>query len=183
MNHSPKISVIIPTYNSSETIGETLTSVFNQTFQDFEIILINDGSTDDLNLVLQNFQDRRLKVFNYPNGGLAIARNRGIKQANGKYLAFLDADDLWHEDKLKTHIEALEIAKKTNPKVAVAYSWSYFLDHETQQCFEDDAVAFQGNVLSELLQSNFITSGSNILLSREAVLSTGFFKTLLSFMI
>jgi glycosyltransferase involved in cell wall biosynthesis len=176
MNHSPKISVIIPTYNSSGTIGETLNSVFSQTFKDFEVILINDGSTDDLNLVLQHFQDVRLKVFHYPNGGLAIARNRGIKQANGKYLAFLDADDLWHEDKLKTHVEALEFARKSNSKVAVAYSWSYFLDHETQQCFDDAAVAFQGNVLRELLQSNFITSGSNILVSREAVLSTGFFN-------
>ena len=176
MNNSPKISVIIPTYNSSTTIGETLNSVFNQTFKDFEIILINDGSTDDLNLVLQNFQDVRLKVFNYPNGGLAIARNRGVEQANGKYLAFLDADDLWHEDKLKTHLEALETARRINPKVAVAYSWSYFLDNETQQCFEDDAVSFQGNVLGELLQSNFIASGSNILVSCEAVLSTGFFN-------
>ena len=176
MNHLPKISVIIPTYNSSETIGETLNSVFNQTFKDFEVILINDGSTDDLNLVLQNFQDIRLRVFSYPNGGLAIARNRGIKQANGEYLAFLDADDLWHEDKLKTHFEALEVAKKSNSKVAVAYSWSYFLDHETQQCFDDAAVEFHGNVLSELLQSNFITSGSNILVSCEAVLSTGLFN-------
>ncbi len=176
MNHSPKISVIIPTYNSSETIGETLNSVFNQTFEDFEVILINDGSTDDLNLVLQDFQDTRLKVSNHQNGGLAIARNRGIKQAKGEYLAFLDADDLWHKDKLKTHFEALEVAKKSNPKVAVAYSWSYFLDNETQQCFEDNAVIFQGDVLSELLQSNFITSGSNILVSREAVLYTGFFN-------
>lgn len=175
MNHLPKISIIIPTYNSSQTIGETLSSVFNQTFENFEIILINDGSTDDLNLVLQNFKDRRLKVFNYPNGGLAIARNRGIKKAEGEYLAFLDADDLWHKNKLQTHLDALEFSKKSNPKVAVAYSWSYFLDSETQQCFEDDAVAYQGDVLSELLQSNFITSGSNILVSREAVLSTGFF--------
>jgi hypothetical protein len=176
MNYSPEISVIIPTYNSSQTIAETLNSVLSQTFENFEVIIINDGSTDDLNLVLESFQDVRLKIFHYQNGGLAIARNRGIKQAKGEYLAFLDADDFWDKDKLKTHLQALEIAKKINPKVAVAYSWSYFLDSETQQCFEDTAVSFQGNVLSELLKSNFIASGSNILVSWEAVLATGFFN-------
>lgn len=95
MNYSPKVSVIIPTYNSRNTIGETLQSVFKQTYSDFEILLISDCSTDDLMEVLKDFKDSRLQILHYENGGISAARNRGIDRASGDYLIFLDADDLW----------------------------------------------------------------------------------------
>ena len=172
----PKVSVIIPTYNSSATIGETLESVFRQTYKDFEIILINDGSTDSLMEVLDPIQDNRLKIFNYENSGLSVARNRGINQASGDYLIFLDADDLWTSDKLETHVNALDQAKEINPRVGVVYSWSYYLDDETQSCFTNQPKPYEGDVLAKILESNFITNGSNPMIIRKAIDSVGYFN-------
>jgi len=90
----PKISVIIPAYNAEKTIRETIESVCKQTFSDFELIIINDGSKDKTLEIAQSIKDKRIKVFCYENRGLSTARNRGISKANGEYIAFLDADDL-----------------------------------------------------------------------------------------
>ena len=165
----PKVSVIIPTYNSSRTIGETLQSVFRQTYSDFEILLINDGSTDDLMGVLENFKDSRLQILDYENGGLCVARNRGIDRASGDYLIFLDADDLWSSDKLESHVNALDQAKKANVRAGVVYSWSYFLDDETQSCFINQPKPYEGDVLAKILEGNFLTNGSNPMITREAI--------------
>ena len=173
----PKVSVIILTYNSSRTIGETLQSVINQTYLDFEILLINDGSTDDLMEVLKCFQDSRLQILNYENGGLTAARNRGIDRASGEYLIFLDADDLWSPDKLESHVNALDNAKKTNPRAGVVYSWSYFLDDETNICYVNYPEPYEGNVLPKILETNFITNGSNPMITREAIDSVGYFNS------
>ncbi len=91
----PKISVVVPAYNSQNTISETITSVLQQTFSDFELIVINDGSTDRTLELLSDVKDARLKVYSYPNGGLPTARNRGIVRATGEFISFIDADDLW----------------------------------------------------------------------------------------
>ena len=172
-----KVSVIIPTYNSSRTICETLQSVFSQTYSDFEILLINDGSTDNLMEVLKCFQDSRLQILNYENGGLSVARNRGIDCASGEYLIFLDADDLWSPDKLESHVNALDNAQKTNPKASVVYSWSYFLDNETNISYINYPSHCEGSVLPEILETNFVTSGSNPMITRQAIESVGYFNS------
>jgi glycosyltransferase involved in cell wall biosynthesis len=173
----PKISVIIPTYNSSRTIGETLQSVFRQTYSDFEILLINDGSTDDLMEVLKDFKDSRLQILNYENGGLSVARNRGIDRASGEYLIFLDADDFWSPDKLESHVNALDYAQKTNPKAGVVYSWSYFLDDETNTCYINHPKRYEGAVFPQILENNFLINGSNPMITREAIDSVGYFDS------
>ena len=172
----PKVSVIIPTYNSSTTIGETLQSVFRQTYSDFEILLINDGSTDNLMEALKGFQDSRLHILHYENGGPSVARNRGIDRASGTYLIFLDADDLWTSDKLETHVNALDEARKTNSRAGIVYSWSYFLNDETQSCFINQPKPYEGDVLAKILESNFLTNGSNPMITREAIDSVGYFN-------
>jgi glycosyltransferase involved in cell wall biosynthesis len=172
----PKVSVIIPTYNSSRTIGETLQSVFGQTYSDFEILLINDGSTDNLMEVLKDFKDSRLQILHYKNGGLSAARNRGIDQASGEYLIFLDADDLWSSDKLESHVKALDNTCKTNSRAGIVYSWSYFLDDETSTCYLNHPKSYEGNVLPNILENNFVTSGSNPMITRKAIDSVGYFN-------
>ena len=176
MNNSPEVSVIIPTYNSARTILDTLQSIFQQTHQDFEIILINDGSTDDLIDLLSNIQDPRLKIFNYENEGLFTARNRGIDHASGDYIIFLDADVLWTSDKLESHIYRLKKTRRFNPRAGVVYSLSYFFDDEAQSCFIDQPQFYEGNVLAKILESNFITNGSNSMMTREAIDSVGYFN-------
>ncbi|HXH51326.1 MAG TPA: glycosyltransferase family A protein [Terriglobia bacterium] len=104
-----KVSVIIPAYNTAQYIAETLDSVFAQTFKDYEVIVINDGSPDtpELEKVLQPYRDRIL-YLKQENRGLAGARNTGIRHAQGKYVAFLDSDDCWFPEFLKSQLELLE---------------------------------------------------------------------------
>lgn len=97
----PLISVIIPLYNKDSIIKDTLNSVLLQSFTDYEIIVVNDGSTDTSEKIVARFSDHRIILFNQPNKGAAAARNLGIQKANGKLIAFLDADDYWYPNHLE----------------------------------------------------------------------------------
>ncbi|RCJ37613.1 glycosyl transferase family A [Nostoc punctiforme NIES-2108] len=171
----PKISVIIPAYNAEITIAETIQSVQQQTFTDFELIVINDGSKDRTVELVNSIKDERLQIFSYENGGLPVARNRGISHATGEFIAFLDADDLWTADKLELQLTALE----QNPKAGVAYSWTCFMDVDEQGkplfFLPSPKYSFAGNVYEKLLVSDFIHNGSNTLIRRQALESTGGF--------
>lgn len=101
-------SVVIPLYNKELSIKNTIQSVLNQTFQDFEIVIVNDGSTDNSLQVVQQINDSRIRIINKPNGGVSSARNRGIKESKYKWIAFLDGDDLWLENHLIEYKKALE---------------------------------------------------------------------------
>jgi glycosyltransferase involved in cell wall biosynthesis len=116
---SPKVSVIIPSYNTAPYIGETLDSVFAQTFDDFEVIVVNDGSpdTEALERVLGPYRDSIVYVKK-KNGGLSSARNAGIRVARGQYVALLDSDDVWEPDYLAVQVAALD----ADPSVAVSYA-------------------------------------------------------------
>ncbi len=89
------ISVVIPLYNKEKFIAETIQSVLNQTFKDFELLIVNDGSTDDALKIIKSFNDDRLNIISIENSGVSVARNTGIKNARYHWIAFLDADDWW----------------------------------------------------------------------------------------
>jgi glycosyltransferase involved in cell wall biosynthesis len=89
-------SIVIPLYNKADYILKAVNSALTQTFKDFEIIVVNDGSTDDSVYKIENFKDARLKIINQENAGVSTARNNGVKEANFDYVAFLDADDWWN---------------------------------------------------------------------------------------
>ncbi len=109
--NAPQVSVIIPTYNREETIGRTIRSVLTQTFQDFEIIVVDDGSTDGTRAIVEGFCDPRIRCLRHEqNLGAAAARNTGIRAARGTYLAFLDSDDEWLPEKLSEQISILQSA-------------------------------------------------------------------------
>lgn len=169
----PSISVIIPAYNAQNTIFETISSVLNQTFTDLEIIVIDDGSTDKTCEYVQAIDDERIKLFAYENGGVAKARNLGISHVQGEYIAFLDHDDLWTADKLEAQITAL----RKSPDAGVAYSWTVtmYSEEDPVRYHQPDKIYFEGNVYPQLLLSNFIASGSNILVRTKAVESIGDF--------
>jgi len=94
------ISVVIPLYNKQLSIKSTIQSVLNQTYRDFEIIIVDDGSTDDSAKVVENISDNRIRLISQPNQGVSAARNCGIKMANNQWIAFLDGDDLWKDNHL-----------------------------------------------------------------------------------
>lgn len=171
----PLISVIIPAYNAERTIEETIKSVQQQTFTDFEIIVINDGSQDRTLELVERVEDPRLKVLSYNNSGLPTARNRGISHATGEYIAFLDADDLWTPDKLEAQLAALQ----KSPEAGVAYSWTNFMDEKGESFRVGEPIWFEGNVYAELLNWNFIASGSNPLIRKKAIESVGEFDSTL----
>lgn len=99
------ISVVIPLYNKEQSIPSTLQSVLKQTYQDFEIVIVNDGSTDHSVEEVAKVTDPRIRLIHQNNAGVSAARNRGIEEARGEYIAFLDADDEWKPDYLKTQYE------------------------------------------------------------------------------
>ncbi|NEO51027.1 MAG: glycosyltransferase family 2 protein, partial [Moorea sp. SIO4A3] len=102
------VSVIIPVYGVENYIAAAVQSVLEQTYTNFEVLIIDDESPDSSIKICQEFSDQRLKIIHQTNRGLAGARNTGIRHAKGDYLAFLDGDDLWLPQKLERHIEHLE---------------------------------------------------------------------------
>lgn len=167
----PLISVIVPAYNSEKTIGDTVESVLKQTLRDFELIVINDGSTDSTLKVLLSIQDPRLQVFSYPNAGSNPSRNRGFTHSSGEYIAFLDADDLWTPDKLEVQFKALQ----DNPQAAVAYSWCDRIDESSQWVAQGGHFSASGDVYAQLLLINILENGSSPLIRREALNKVGTF--------
>lgn len=123
------ISIIIPIYNQSKTIGKCLDSIFKQTCKDFEIIIVNDGSTDGFEKMMENYLkncppafDNPLRVINQENKGAPAARNRGFKEARGEYLFFCDADAVLKPEALQTMLDALN----SHPEASYAYPSFYW---------------------------------------------------------
>ncbi|BAY84900.1 putative glycosyl transferase [Calothrix parasitica NIES-267] len=170
------ISVIIPVFNGAATIEETINSILNQTFKDIEIIIINDGSTDATLEIIEKISDTRIKIFSYPNAGLSASRNRGISQAKGEYISFIDADDLWTPDKLESQWQALQ----ENPQAAVAYSWTNYIDESSKFLKSGRRIKVNGDAFSKLLVTNFLENGSNPLIRKTALEKVGGFDESLS---
>ncbi|AZQ58486.1 glycosyltransferase family 2 protein [Maribacter sp. MJ134] len=108
------ISVLIPLYNKEHSIVKTIHSVLIQTYMDFELLIIDDGSTDNSLKVVENIKDGRIRIIAQENGGVSSARNTGIKNATYEWIAFLDADDIWHKDFLKYVTEVIHNEKEVN---------------------------------------------------------------------
>ncbi|MEM9543610.1 MAG: glycosyltransferase, partial [Cyanobacteria bacterium P01_E01_bin.42] len=172
----PRISVIIPAYNAEKTIAKTIQSVLEQTFEDFEIIVINDGSSDRTLEIVESISDSRIQVYSYPNTGAAISRNRGLSLASGEFIALLDADDLWTTDKLEAQFQALQ----NHPEAGVAYSWTDYIDESDRYVRSGLHISVDGNVLQELLVHNFLENGSNPLIRSQIIQEIGQFDPHLS---
>lgn len=125
---NPKVSVIIPTYNRSHFIKDAVESVFNQTYSNFELIVIDDGSTDNTKEVLAEYGDKLQYVYQN-NQGRSAARNLGISFAKGEYIAFLDSDDVWFADKLERQVPVLESAPEN---VVLVHGYKCIVDKNLQ---------------------------------------------------
>ncbi len=167
----PKISVIIPTYNRSNIINGTIESVLKQDFTDFEILVIDDGSTDDTRSVIECISDTRIKYFHKNNGGISSARNMGLANAKGEYIALLDDDDMWPAEYLQTMLRKLE----QNTQFGMAYSLfkDVYPDGREVEGFDDE------RYLSGWLTKNFYAKMPCILPSttffRKSALEDFFF--------
>lgn len=170
----PQVSVIIPTYKHSGFVLATLDSVFAQTFTDYEVIVVNDGSPDDTADVLRPLaQAGRIRYVEQENRGQGAARNRGIAEAQGEFIALLDDDDLWPPGKLEWQTKAL----RENPQAVLVYGrvslvesdFSLSTSGEIQQDSATDDDPPSGFVLEEFLKQNWIHSPGQTLIRRESL--------------
>ena len=174
MADKPKVSVIVPAYNVSKYIPEALASLEKQTFSDFEVLVVDDGSTDDTVAVVQKFcqRDNRFSLLQKPNGGLSSARNYGIRHAKGEYIALLDGDDIYHRDKIATHVARLY----DKPDVGVVYSASQTIRDDGKPTFISlSGKPVHSNPLLALLCKNFVGHGSNAVFRRCLIDEVGGF--------
>ncbi|MDE5463882.1 glycosyltransferase family A protein [Bradyrhizobium sp. CSS354] len=161
------VSVLIPAYNARQTIAETLRTVQQQTYGDLEIIVVDDGSTDDTADIVSQFgrQDPRILLIRQSNAGVAVARNTALASSKGSLIAPLDADDLWHPYKIERQVANL---RKAPVDVGFDYCWFVDVDADSiiTRCY---ASRFEGDIYHPLVLGNFI-GNSSVPLIRRALL-------------
>ena len=158
-----KVSVIIPVYKVEKYIAATVQSVLQQTYKNFELLIIDDGSPDHSVEICQQFTDPRITIISQSNRGLAGARNTGIRQAKGEYLAFLDGDDLWSPQKLEKHVTHLE----NLPSVGLSFSRSAFIDEAGNFLDMYQMPKLEDITWSDLLRCNPVGNGSAPVIRKE----------------
>lgn len=186
----PKVSILMPTYNCAATIGEAIDSIFRQEYRDFEIIVVDDGSTDDTRGLLRERYGDRIRYFYQNNAGPEQARLLGLHQAAGEYIAILDADDLWLPEKLKLQVPVLENYPDIDFLFADFHDFSGN-GFSPKSCFDGSKVfrkiparpvsmqhpyckVFLGDVMYDYMRGNFILQ-STLLVRKTTCLHLGMF--------
>lgn len=174
------ISIVIPLYNKEHTIINTLNSVFKQTYQNFEIIIIDDGSTDDsIKIITQNFSDKRLNIIHQTNSGVSAARNRGVYKATNPYIAFLDADDEW----LPTYLETMVLAITKYPNADMIGCASYNKDLPTGNVSANSLIDKFYNKITPInyfMNPDRMTHIGASVIKKESFIQAGGFDTTIS---
>lgn len=164
----PKVSVIIPAYNAQSHIAETLASVFGQTYKDYEVIVVDDGSTDGTLQVLRDYADK-IRLLTKFNGGPASARNLAIKYARGELIAFLDSDDLWVKDKLAEQVDFLD----QHAEIGLVYSEALMFVQQGQHKVIKRKLGYtESPTFCKLLTGNFIPN-LTVMLRRACIDKVG----------
>ena len=166
-----KVSVVIPAYNAMAYLPQTVANVLEQTYTDFEVIVVNDGSTDNIEEWIAQISDLRVKLVSQTNLGLAGARNTGIRESQGEYLAFLDADDLWESTKLAKQVRVLD----SHPEVGLVYTWVAYVDEQGNSTGRVVSNQQEGDVWQELTKGNLVECGSVAMVRRQSLEKCGVF--------
>lgn len=180
--NSPKYSIIMPVYNAQNSVGATAASVLRQSYGDFEFIMIDDGSSDESLALMLSIasEDDRVKIISQANKGVSAARNFGVEMAKGEYLAFIDADDLWHAEKLARHLSF----HARDKEIAASYARIAFIDGDA---INNGAAKTRSSILrgclslSELLAENPVCTMSNLVVTKAAFDRIGPFREGMSF--
>ena len=166
MNKTPQISVIMPVYNGEKYLREALESILNQTFKDFEFIIINDGSTDKTLETIQSFTDPRIKLITQENRGIIYSLNKGITESRGKYIARMDADDISLPERLEKEYRFLE----QNPNYGIVGT-TFLIINKNNQVIGVNAVLLENEDLEKeiIIETTF---GHGTVMMRKSVLDT-----------
>ncbi len=169
----PEVSVVIPTYNRAGLLRRAVKSVLDQTYQDFEIIVVDDCSTDDTQKTLADFKDERIKYVRHnKNKGPGASRNTGIRIARGRYIAFLDSDDEWLPEKLEKQVKKMS---ESPDKIGIIYGGHEFISEKTGKVIDDRVPAARGDLHIAALRSALLGGGSVPLIRKECFQKCGFF--------
>ena len=173
MAKKPKLSVIIASYNHQDYIAETLKSLENQTFQDFEIIVVDDGSTDKTVEVVRNFPSRA-QIFAQENQGVVAARNRGVSLSQGEYICFVDSDDIVLPDRFKRQVAALD----SDPELGLVFADALIIDSKGKQVgkLSDVYPVVPGDVAEMLVMHYCFTPMITVMVRTELLKKTGPFE-------
>jgi len=175
----PKVSVIIPTYNRAKFLSLALASVLNQTFQDFEIIIVDDNSQDNTQEFVTDFDDKRIKYIRHEtNKGVAASRNTGVISSDGEYIAFLDDDDEWLPHKLEVQVDLLE---KSSSIIGAVYSGAFKVESSNGNVLAQHTPKKRGDVFNEMIVGNCAGPTSTLLLRRECFEKVGLFDVNIGF--
>lgn len=166
-----KVSVIVPAYNAMKYLPETLDTVLQQSLQDFEVIIVDDGSSDAIEAWASQLTDSRVQLLSQVNQGPSAARNNGIASAQGEYIAFLDADDLWDSTKLEKQVEILD----RQPAVGLVYTWVSSVDEHGVSRGRVIKNYDEGDVWQVLLLHNIVECGSTPMVRRACFDQLGVF--------
>lgn len=162
----PMVSVVITTYNRANMVRRAIQSVLSQTYKDFELIVVDDCSNDNTEEVVEAFHDPRLRYIRHDqNRGLSAARNTGIKELRGKYVAFLDDDDEWKAEKLERQIE---LANAKSSTFGVIYCGAVILNSE-DKIIGENMPKLKGNIRSEIVKKGLFTIPSTFLFTRDVL--------------
>jgi glycosyltransferase involved in cell wall biosynthesis len=180
---NPKVSVVIPTYNRADTLPRAMDSVLNQTFQDFELIIVDDGSTDNTKRVVAEKKEKnnRTIYLKQKNQGAAVARNTGIKKSKGKYIAFLDSDDEWAPEKLEKQLRIFEVSDLSSLGFVgsnkIIYGLNEYGEIVTKKNLYKDRFPHDKKrfTLEEFLSLHTPVSPTSALILKKALLDVGMF--------
>jgi glycosyltransferase involved in cell wall biosynthesis len=161
----------MPVYNVAPYVAKAVNSVLGQFVTDLELIIVDDGSSDGTLDRITRIADPRVRIIRQQNAGSSSARNAGIRLARGKYIAFLDGDDLWRPEKLKKHLALLE----THPELDLTFSRSEIIDEAGADTGRASRSAFGTISFEQLLVENLINNGSAVVMRRDALDRAGYF--------
>ena len=169
----PLVSVIVPAYNAESFIAQTLDSIISQTYQNIEILVVDDGSQDRTPEIVESFaqRDQRLTLLRQANAGVAAARNLAIEKSSGEYIAPIDADDIWYPQKLEKQVECM---LKGGPSVGLVYAWSVIIDENNS--ILKKLISYlepEGDVYTALVYANFVGNASVPLIRRTCLERVG----------
>jgi glycosyltransferase involved in cell wall biosynthesis len=172
----PLVSVVIPAFNASKTLAATLRSAAAQTYTALEILIVDDGSSDETAAIARAFcaEDPRVTLLCQPNSGVSIARNNGIAAATGEWVAPLDADDLWHPSKIELQVEA---ALNSPEQPGLVYCWFHNIDEQDRVIGSSEGYEVRGRALDRMMLFNFVGNGSCPLIHRQALAAVGGYAT------
>lgn len=155
----PMVSVVTPTYNRADFLAEAIDSVLAQTYTRFEMIIVDDGSTDGTRELVERYSDDpRIRYFYQENQGQSVARNWGIAEAKGEFVCFLDSDNAWFPHKLERSLDVF----RANPSVDIVYGDNVLIDEHGRESGRDSMVRHSGRITSELLKDNFVTMNTTM---------------------